>query len=91
MAAVSLRVNDFKKTEPEWHGKLGHNLVWIKHIASVIRTDICYTDYHLATQTMVPNLPSFQGIKICLKYLTNHKIFLYCYNSYKVSNVIRLT
>ena len=35
-------------------------------------TDLCYATYRLATQTVEPNLPSFQGIKRCVQYLASH-------------------
>ena len=43
-------------------------------------------------QTVTSTLPDFQGIKLCVKYLDSHlhKTIFYCYNSYYVSNAIRL-
>ena len=57
------------------------------------RIDLCYATCRLATQTMAPTLPGFQGIKRSVKYLASHphKPIFYPYNSYDVSNVIRLT
>ena len=34
--------------------------------------DNCYTDCSLATQTVAPILPGFQGINHCVKYLDSH-------------------
>ena len=55
----------------EYHGKFGHTLVQIQHIALMSIIDICYTAFIMATQTMAPNLPGFKGIKICIKYLSS--------------------
>ena len=54
---------------------------------------ICYGTCRLATQTVAPTLPGFQGIKRCVKYhaIHPHKPIFYPYNSYYGSNVIRLT
>ena len=56
------------------------------------RTGICYTHCCVETQTMATNIPCFQSIKGCTKYLSiyPHKHILYPSNSYNVSNVIRL-
>ena len=57
------------------------------------RIDLFYATYNLATQTVTPNLPGFQGIKLCVKYLASHphKHIFYPSNSYDGSNVIRIT
>ena len=57
------------------------------------RIGICYTACHLATQTVAPNIPGFQGVKCCIQYLDihPHKPISYPYYSYGGSNVIRLT
>ena len=57
------------------------------------RIDLCYTTCHLATQTVSPTLPGFQGIKRCAQYLASHphKPIFYPSNSYDGSNVTRLT
>ena len=55
--------------------------------------DIYYTACSLETQTMAPTFTGFQGIKLCIKYMSSHptkKIF-YPSNSYDGLNVIRLT
>ena len=55
--------------------------------------NICYATCRLATQTVVPNLPGLQGIKLCVQYLAihPHKTLLYPSNSYDGSNIIRNT
>ena len=77
----------------EYHRKFGHTLERIQHIALMSIIDICYTTCHLATQTVAPTLPGFQGIKRCVKYLASHphKPISYPSNSHDGSNVIRLT
>ena len=57
------------------------------------RIDLCYAICRLATQAVAPNLPGFQGIKRCVKYMASqpHKPIFYPYNYYDGSNVIRLT
>ena len=47
----------------------------------------------LATQTVAPTLPGFQGIKHCVQYLASHPHITIChpYNSYDGSDVIILT
>ena len=77
----------------EYHGKFGHTLGRIQHIALMIIIDLCYSTCCLATQTVVPTLPGFQGIKLCVQYLAihPHKSIFYPSNSYDGSNVIRLT
>ena len=57
------------------------------------RIDLCYATCHIATQTVTPTLPGFQGIKRCVQYMDRypHKPIFYLYNSYDGSNVIRLT
>ena len=55
--------------------------------------EICYATCCLATQTVAPTLPTFQGTKRCVQYLASHldiPIF-YHYNSYDGSNVTRVT
>ena len=77
----------------EYHGKFGHTLGRIQHIALMSIIDLCYTTHCLATQTVAPTLPDFQGIKCCVKYLASHphKTIFYPSNSYDGSNFIRLT
>ena len=33
--------------------------------------DICYTSFYLDTQTVSPNLPGFQVLKRCIKYMAS--------------------
>ena len=57
------------------------------------RIYFCYATFRLATQTVAPTLPGFQGIKRCVQYLASHppKPIFYPSNYYDGSNVIRLT
>ena len=55
----------------EYHGKFGHTLVQIQNISLMIKIAICYTDFIMATQTVSPTLPGFQGIKVYIKYLSS--------------------
>ena len=77
----------------EYHGKFGHTLGRIQHIALMSRIDLCCATCRMASQTMAPTLPGFQGIKRCVQYLASHphKPIFYPSNSYGGSNVIRLT
>ena len=77
----------------EYHGKFGHTLRRIQHIAIMSRIDLCYATCRLATQTVAHTLPGFQGLKRCVQYLARHphKPIFYPSNSYDGSNVIRLT
>ena len=56
------------------------------------RINLCYETCRLATQTVAPTLPGFQGIKRCVQYLASHqnKPIFYPSCSYDGSNVIRL-
>ena len=54
------------KAEMEYHGSFGHALGRIQHIDIMSRIDRCYTTFILATQTVAPTLPGFQGIKRCV-------------------------
>ena len=56
----------------KYHGKFGHTLGRIHQISIMIRIDICYTDYHLVTQTVAPTIPGFQGLNIRIQYLDIH-------------------
>ena len=77
----------------EYHGKLGHTIGSIHHIDLMSRIDLFYATYHLATQTVAPNIPGFQGIKLRVQYLDiqPHKPIFYPSNSYDGSNVIMIT
>ena len=59
----------------------------------MIRIDLCYATFSLATQTVAPTLSGFQGIKRCVQYLSSHphKPIFYPSNYYDGSNFIRLT
>ena len=93
MADLPLTGYALQKAEMEYHGKFGHTLGRIQHIALMSRIYLCYAACHLATQTVAPTLPGFQGIKRCIQYLASHlhKPIFYPSNSYDGSNVIRLT
>ena len=68
----------------EYHGKFGHTLGRIQHIALMSRIDLFYATCRLETQTVAPTLPGFQGIKRCVQYLASnpHKPIFYPSNSY---------
>ena len=77
----------------EYNGKFRHTLGRIQKIDIISKIVICYATCILDTQTVAPNLPSFQGIKRCVQYLASHphKPIFHTSNSYDVSNVIRIT
>ena len=78
----------------EYNGKFGHTLGRIHHIDLISRIDLCYATCCLATQTVAPILPGFQGIKRCVQYLASnpHKPIFYPSNYYyDGSNLTRLT
>ena len=93
LAALPLTGHVIYKAEMEYHRKFGHTLGRIQQIALMSRIDLCYATCRLATQTVAPTLPGFQGIKQCVKYLDSHppKPIFYPSNSYDGSHVIRLT
>ena len=93
MAALPLTGHAIHKSEMEYHGKFGHTLERVRHIAIICRIELCYETYCLSTQTIAPNLPGFQGIKRCVQYLASrqHKPLIFASNSYDVSNVTSLT
>ena len=93
MAALSLTRNFLYKAEMEYHGKFGHTLGRIQQILLMSIIYLCCATYSLATQTVTPTLPGFQGIKICVQYMDSHpyKPIFYPSNYYYGSNVIRLT
>ena len=70
--ALPLTGNALNKSEMEYNGKFGHNLVRTQDIALMSKIEICHTSCFLANQTVAPTLPSFQGIKICIQYLDSH-------------------
>ena len=77
----------------EYHGKFGHTLGRIQHIALMSIIELFCETCCLETQTVAPTLPGFQGIKRCLQYLASqpHKPIFYPSTSYDGSNFIRLT
>ena len=77
----------------EYHGKIGNIIGRIQHISLMTIIDICCTACRLANQTVVPNIPGFQGIKRCIQYLASNPYtpIFYHSNYYDWSNVIRLT
>ena len=72
MSALTLIGHAIHNAEMEYHGKFGHTIGRIKHIALMSRIEICYATCRLANQTVAPNLPGFQGIKRCAQYLDSH-------------------
>ena len=84
MAALPLTGHTLHKAEMEYHGKFGHTLGRIQHLALMSRIDICYSNCHIETQTVAPTLPGFQGIKRWVQYLASHphKPIFYTSNSY---------
>ena len=92
MSALPLKGNAAHKAEIEYHGKFGHTFVRIQHISLMSRIDIFNATCSLATQTLAPTLPGFQGIKRCVKYLAihPHKTIFNPSNSDDGSNVIRI-
>ena len=93
LAALPLIGHALQKAEMEYHGKFGHTLGRIQHIAIMSRIYLCYATCRLSTQTVAPALPVFQGIKRCVQYLASrlYKPIFYPSNSYDGSNFIRLT
>ena len=77
----------------EYHGIFGHTLGRIQHIALISRIDLCYATFRIATQTVAPTLPGFQGIIRGVQYPASypHKPIFYLSKSYYGSNFIRLT
>ena len=92
MASLPLTVNALHKTEMEYHGKFWHTLAWIQQISPMIRINIYYTDFHMETQTVAPNITGFQCIKRCVQYMASysHKPIFYTSNYYDGSNKTRL-
>ena len=93
MAELTLTWHSLHKAEMEYHGSFRHTIERIQHIAIMSRIDLCYATFHLATQTVVSNLPGFKGINRCFHYLASHphKPRFYPSNYYDGWNVIRLT
>ena len=68
----------------EYHENFGHTFGRIQNIALIIIIDICYSTCSLATQSVAPILPGFQGINRYVQYLDSHphKPIFYLSNSY---------
>ena len=77
----------------EYHGKFGHNIGRIQRIDIMIIIDIYQENCHLATQTVAPTIPGYQGIKPCAQFLDSHphKTIFHPSNYYDGSIEIRLT
>ena len=71
MDAIILTGNAPYKAEIKYNGKFGHTLGRIQHIPLMSRIGIFNATYRLATHTLVYNLPGFQAIKSCVKYLAS--------------------
>ena len=56
----------------KYHGKFGHNIGRIQHIAPMSRIEIWYMVCRLETQNVAPTIPGLQGIKCCIKYMASH-------------------
>ena len=93
MAALPLTGHALHKAELEYHGKYGHTLGEIQHISIMIIIYLFYATCRLATQTVAPTLPGFQGIKRCVQYMASHshKPIFYPSRYYDGSNVIGFT
>ena len=93
MDVIPITGHSLHKAELEYHGKYGHTLGRIQHIALMSIIDLCYATCSLGTKNMSPTLLGFQGIKRCVQYLASHphKPIFYPYNYYDRSNFIRLT
>ena len=72
MAALTLTGHAFDNAEMEYNGKFEHTLGRIQHISVMSIIDIFNTTCRLATQTVAPILPGFQGIKHCVKYMASN-------------------
>ena len=66
LAALTLIGHALHKAEIEYHGKFGHTLGRIQHIALMSRIDLFYATCSLATKNVAPTLPGFKGIKRCV-------------------------
>ena len=88
--ALPLTGHALQKAEMEYHGKCVHTLGRIQHIGLMSRIDLCYATYRLATQTVAPTLPEFQGIKRCVQYLASHPHKPIFYPSYQLNKRILL-
>ena len=93
MDALPLTGNNLHKIEMEYYGNIGHTLGRIQWIDPMGIIEIFCANCHIATKTVAPTLPGYQGIKWCVQYLASNlnKPIYYPTSSYDVSNVIKLT
>ena len=93
LSALPLTGHAFHKAEMKYHGNSGHTFVRMQHITLISRIDLCYATCRLATQTVTPTLPGFQGIKRCVQCLASLscKPIFDTSNYYDGFNVIRFT
>ena len=56
----------------EYNGKFVHNLGLILYITIMVIIDIFYAAFRLGTQTVVPTILGFKGLKSCIQYLASH-------------------
>ena len=93
MAALPLTGHALHKSEMEYHGKFGHELGRMQHIARMSRIEMFYATFRLDTQTVSPTLTGFQGINSCVQYLASHpqKPIFYPPHYYDESNLIMIT
>ena len=59
LAALPLTLHALQKADMEYHGKFGHTLGRIQHIALMSRIDLCNATCLLAIQTVATTLPGF--------------------------------
>ena len=57
----------------EYHGNFWHTIGRVQHIALMSIINLCYAKCRLAIQTVSSNLPGFQGIKLCVQYMSSHQ------------------
>ena len=84
MSELPITGKALHKVETEYHGKFGPKIGRIQKIDPMSNIDNCYKTCLLATQTAETNIPYFQGIKLCVKYLSihPHKTVFYPYSFY---------
>ena len=92
MTEIPLTGYSIHKEEMEYHGKSGHTIGRIQHIALMSRLDICYVACLISTQTVATTITVFQGMMHCIQYLASHphKPIFYTYTSYDGPNIIIL-
>ena len=72
MASLRLTGNSLHKSEIEYHGKFGNIIGRIQHTPIMSKIYICYTACVLVTQTVVPNIPCFKYLNLCIQYMVSH-------------------